>query len=424
MFLVSGDFRQLPAVVKSGGRTQIGYACVKASPLWRMFTCLRLTNASLRNTTDLPAAEFVESVGNGTATYVSRTGAPLPNQAALQAAGGSHFILLPPSLMARAHVFTDEVEFRNWVHPPATLRVSGHAEAAASSSVVCPHNASVDAHNAAFLAQVPGPVINLLAYERVPEQCTVLDATVTSDDFMASTSEAGKPDHCLAVKVGCLVTCMRNLGTSMGVSNGARMEVIAIRPHIIMCRKLYGDHSIVAIPRLLFDIAVPRSVMIIQRRQFPLRLAYANTVHRVQGMTMSDRVGLDLRRPCFAHGQAYVGTSRSPGFDNMAFLVDPADIINTPDGPALLLLNTVYTELLGSGLDAAPHVPSAPPVPFHPEVDPRDAEDVAYLEAWVAQGARAQAGAGAALGAAEGEDGIEGDPAMDVNMSPPASPGP
>jgi len=386
VFLASGDFRQLPPVVRPGGRTQIGYACVKASPLWASFHGLRLTHASLRNVADVPAAIFVETIGDGTAPHVSRTGQVLPDQATLQAAGGTHSILLPPELFAHAHVFTDETAFRNWVHPPAALGSLGHAEQAARSSVVCPHNATVDAHNAAFLADVPGPPIHLLAYERVPEQCAVSDAALSTDDFMASVTEPGKPDHCLTIKVGCLVTCMRNLGRNMGVSNGSRMEVLAVRPHIVMCRKLYGDRGAVAIPRLLFDLAVPRSVMTIQRRQFPLKVAYANTVHRVQGMSLPDRVGLDLRRPCFVHGQLYVCTSRSPGLDNLGFLVDPADIVNTPDGLGLLLLSTVYPELLGSGLDAAPRPPFVPPVPFHPEVNPEDADDFAFMQAWEGQG--------------------------------------
>jgi hypothetical protein len=46
-----------------------------------------------------------------------------------------------------------------------------------------------------------------------------------------------------------------------------------------------------------------------QRRQFPVRVAFALTINKAQGQSF-DRVGLLLKREVFSHGQLYVACSR------------------------------------------------------------------------------------------------------------------
>ena len=50
--------------------------------------------------------------------------------------------------------------------------------------------------------------------------------------------------------------------------------------------------------------------------QMPLRLAYAMTIHKAQGMTL-DCVDLRLGNGCFAHGQLYTALSRSKCIDGL-----------------------------------------------------------------------------------------------------------
>jgi len=66
--------------------------------------------------------------------------------------------------------------------------------------------------------------------------------------------------------------------------------------------------------------------------QFPLRLAWAITIHKSQGMTF-DNINLDFSKSPFAHGQTYVALSRSRGLSGITLTQEiwPNDVIVDPE---------------------------------------------------------------------------------------------
>lgn len=62
--------------------------------------------------------------------------------------------------------------------------------------------------------------------------------------------------------------------------------------------------------------------------QFPLRLAWAVTVHKSQGLTF-DRLVVDLDRRAFSHGQTYVALSRTRSLEGLSLVrpIEPGDVV-------------------------------------------------------------------------------------------------
>ena len=77
--------------------------------------------------------------------------------------------------------------------------------------------------------------------------------------------------------------------------------------------------------------------------QYPLKLAWAITIHKSQGMTF-DKMHLDMSRRFFASGQAYVAFSRLRSLDGltMSGMIFKSDIIQNPE--VLAFANTFNDE--------------------------------------------------------------------------------
>jgi ATP-dependent DNA helicase PIF1 len=114
----------------------------------------------------------------------------------------------------------------------------------------------------------------------------------------------------LKLKKGALVMCLANLDTDAGICNGSQGVITSfVQGKTVglmypVVRFLNGV-TMQIMPKIYQHGDYPR----IGIEQLPLRLAWAFTIHKSQGITL-DIAEMDLGSNVFEYGQSYVGLSR------------------------------------------------------------------------------------------------------------------
>ena len=171
--------------------------------------------------------------------------------------------------------------------------------------------------------------------DSLPGDCVTLKSTdvdltgaqLNSAQLRALDSMRGAPPAALILKVGARVVVTRNLDVTQGIVNGTIGNVENIQPNLITVRR-HKDGELMCIQPIKHRIKVKGMNCIVMREQYPLILAWAVTVHRVQGMTLSTNVFVYLDGTFFANGQAYVALSRVKTFTQLHLLsFDPTKAI-------------------------------------------------------------------------------------------------
>lgn len=177
------------------------------------------------------------------------------------------------------------------------------------------HNINVDTENEMELAQISG---NEKVYKMTTKGHDII-VDILKKSCLAYDE--------LRLKVGAEVMCIKN-NFDKGYVNGSRGVITGFEndtnyPII----KLYNGSSVTIAPELWAieeDGRVKASIT-----QFPLRLAWAITIHKSQGMSL-DNAEIDLRNT-FTYGMGYVALSRVRklsgirliGFTKESLLVNP-----------------------------------------------------------------------------------------------------
>ena len=206
-------------------------------------------------------------------------------------------------------------------------------------------NQPVNQYNVTRLNQIPVQQYILTAIDQYPPHVSKQDI----DRVLArSRSETGGLDYQISIKEGCRVMLTTNIDIADRLINGQMETVIKIevdgntkKTNIVYIKfddseagkdaiakhsnNFAHNNQAVPIVPVLTKIKVkpgkPSSPEI-QRTQFPLKLAYAFIVHKVQGLTLKNVViSFDLlKQRSFNYGQIYVALSRSTTLQGLHIL--------------------------------------------------------------------------------------------------------
>ncbi|MDX2307927.1 MAG: AAA family ATPase [Hyphomicrobium sp.] len=174
--------------------------------------------------------------------------------------------------------------------------------------------------------------INLAYLDALPSRAYSYEAGV-SGEFSAG---AHPTDLSLVLKEGAKVIMLRNDPDRRWV-NGSVARIARLDEKRVWIeidgKEFEIEPAAWESRRYAFDTAAGKIVENVAGtfKQFPVRLAWALTIHKAQGLTL-DRVYIDLGRGTFAHGQAYVALSRCRSLEGLALArpLRPADILFDP----------------------------------------------------------------------------------------------
>ena len=130
-------------------------------------------------------------------------------------------------------------------------------------------------------------------------------------EFINSLTPSGMPEHRLCLKVGSIIVLLRNLDIQSGVCNGTRLTVKLLYENIIVAETISVNKKTKLIPQIKLAPSDINLLFVLQRRQFPVRLAYSMTINKAQGQTF-DKLAIGIH--LFSHGQLYIAFSRTKPF--------------------------------------------------------------------------------------------------------------
>lgn len=161
-----------------------------------------------------------------------------------------------------------------------------------------------------FKLQTPqNPITNLEATDDVPKNPKMRFAVseATKKEALAKLDKECRAPKDLLICVGAQVMLLKNLNVEAGLANGSRGVVIGFAPTGWPMVRFLNGHEIQIGPEQ-WKVRYNKEITAI-RIQFPLKLAWAMSIHKSQGTTV-DLAKVELSDRIFGDGMIYVALSR------------------------------------------------------------------------------------------------------------------
>jgi len=301
---------------------------------------------NMRAQSDTEYASFLEELGDGKypSSPVDDDGAPLHPRC----------VRLPGSITA-PHSWK-AADLMQWVYGGYEgLAPASWSQFYENCMVVTPLNAAAAELNAMMLKGLPSDQLRTF----LSHDSAVTDSDVDhyTPEFLNSLEPNGMPPHELQICPGSLMILLRNYSPQKGLCNGTRVVVRGQWRRLLQVQVVTGSArgQVHLLPRIVCDSTGDNELPFVLRRlQFPLRHAWAISINKAQGQTVSGRFGIYLPTPVFAHGQLYVAASRATGASNVRVLVHNDDDRQRKahigdDRAVIFTLNLVDQTLLHDG---------------------------------------------------------------------------
>jgi hypothetical protein len=317
-FVFSGDFRQTLPVVPKGSRADEINACLKSSHVWDHVSVLKLsTNLRAQLYGDEGSEAFSKillDIGNGELPITSNSSISIPQSLCT-------VVYSIDELVKRVYPDLLNLNYK----PTSWWR---------ERAILAPRNDAVRDINEYILKHFNSNEVIYTSIDTNIDENQLVDFPI---EFLNSLDIPELPPHILKLKIGSIVILLRNIDPPR-LCNGTRLKISQLKPNIIEGIIMTGcsEGDKVFIPRI--PLIPSDSIYEFKRLQFPIRLSFAITINKSQGQTLSV-VGVDLRNPCFSHGQLYVACSRVSSNRNLYVLLE---------NDSLSTKNIVYQEALRS----------------------------------------------------------------------------
>ena len=328
---MAGDFRQCLPVVPGANRAQSVNACIKESNLWKYFKVHSLTeNMRVRASGDPILENFDKwtlSLGDGKANDENDK------------------VIIPEDLLVQIKANTkNDKNVEKDCMKQFCRKVFNNLENnlidpnwLEGRAILAPTNTQVDTINDLIESWVPGAPTKLSSADTLENYKDVMRFNT---EYLNILRPNGFPRHIISLKRGMPLMLLRNINPKEGLCNGTKLIFVRTISNKLLVCKLAGSDRQVLLPRIKFLPDTGDHPFEWARLQFPIRVAFATTINKSQGQTLT-HVGVWLQSPVFNHGQLYVACSRvgKPTSLNIAIKQEAGEQADQTD-------NIVFKEVL------------------------------------------------------------------------------